>query len=315
MLFTVTALLGFSSTPGSIEGCFNYYTGSCQGCGEPDACSQAGHHGSGGMPTFYTGEGDYCAHCPDKQGCWDGAFCGALRPSGIDTMCAKEHCTCVTEDKCVANSPAYVPCEACGADGDPDLKELPQPDGPDAMKGCFNAFSGQCTGCGRPRSCPDYNNADLTDPMGFPYFYTGTSAFCSHCPDSQGCWDGDFAGGPEHCTCVTDPTECVPDTPRFSECKAWGADEDPPMQSLPLGPDSNSCLIGAARRPILPDACLLCPKPRRLDPPSVSRRLLPHGGVPRRRQHPPVRVRPSGVQRVRPFVEVRGVRVVLRRPR
>ena len=36
MLFTVTALLGFSSTPGSIEGCFNYYTGSCQGCGEPD---------------------------------------------------------------------------------------------------------------------------------------------------------------------------------------------------------------------------------------------------------------------------------------
>lgn len=84
MLFTVTALLGFSSTPGSIEGCFNYYTGSCQGCGEPDACSQAGHHGSGGMPTFY------CAHCPGKQGCWDGAFCGALRPSGIDTMCAKE---------------------------------------------------------------------------------------------------------------------------------------------------------------------------------------------------------------------------------
>ena len=131
-----------------------------------------------------------------------------------------EHCTCVTEDKCVANSPAYVPCEACGADGDPDLKELPQPNNPDAMKGCFNAFSGQCTGCGRPSRCPDYNNADLTDPMGFPYFYTGTSAFCSHCPDSQGCWDGDFAGGPEHCTCVTDPTPSACPTRRASPSAA-----------------------------------------------------------------------------------------------
>ena len=51
---------------------------------------------------------------------------------GIDTECAKEHCTCVTEDKCVANSPAYVPCKECGADGDPELKELPQPENPDS---------------------------------------------------------------------------------------------------------------------------------------------------------------------------------------
>ena len=74
------------------------------------------------MPTFYTGTSKYCSHCPNGQGCWDGAFAGG-----------PEHCTCVTEDKCVKNSPAYVSCSDCGADGNPPLKELPQP----ANAGCF----------------------------------------------------------------------------------------------------------------------------------------------------------------------------------
>jgi len=75
------------------------------------------------MPTWYTGSQGKCDHCPTKQGCWDGTFC-----SSKDLECSKKHCTCVTEDKCIANSPAYVPCTACGAaeGSDPPLKQLPQ---------------------------------------------------------------------------------------------------------------------------------------------------------------------------------------------
>ena len=123
MLSIVTLTLSFSSTP-SDKGCFNYYSGSCYCEGDANDCGVGHSDDSPGfaMPTFYTGTSKYCSHCPNGQGCWDGAFAGG-----------PEHCTCVTEDKCVNNSPAYVSCSDCGADGNPPLKELPQP----ANAGCF----------------------------------------------------------------------------------------------------------------------------------------------------------------------------------
>ena len=124
LLSVVTLALSFSSTPSADQGCFNFYSGSCSGCGKPALCGVSPHDGTQGfaMPTFYTGTSSYCAHCPNEEGCWDGSFAGG-----------PEHCTCVTENECIANSPGFVSCSACGADGDPPLKELPQP----ANAGCF----------------------------------------------------------------------------------------------------------------------------------------------------------------------------------
>jgi len=134
-LFAIARVLAFSSTPDDTKGCFNYYTGSCTGCGQPYQCGvRPGDEQKGfKMPTWYTGSSPYCAHCAgwptdDPVGCWDGNFCGFSSSKGtpIDPECAKEHCTCVEEPQCVANSPAYVDCKACGAKTDPELKELPK---------------------------------------------------------------------------------------------------------------------------------------------------------------------------------------------
>lgn len=120
MLSLASIALAFSSQPIPEEGCFNYYTGTCSGCGKPRMCGFSPHtdeQKTYSMPTYYTGNSGFCSHCPGGEGCWDGAFAGG-----------PEHCTCVTEDRCIANSPAYVPCTECGADGpDPPLKQLPQP--------------------------------------------------------------------------------------------------------------------------------------------------------------------------------------------
>ena len=219
----VTLALSFSSTPSADQGCFNFYSGSCSGCGKPALCGVSPHDGTQGfaMPTFYTGTSSYCAHCPNEEGCWDGSFAGG-----------PEHCTCVTENECIANSPGFVSCSACGADGDPPLKELPQP----TDAGCFNYYGGSCSGCGRPKIC---------SAPAMPTFYTGSSSYCDHCPSKQGCWDGSFSGGPEHCTCVTED-KCIANSPGYVSCSICGADGDPALKELPqltpscLDPFSNT---------------------------------------------------------------------------
>ena len=84
------------------------------------------------------------AHCGSGRGCWDGHSCGFVAGQGVfDKECGEEHCTCVSEDECVANSPAYVPCKTCGAVSDPLLKSLPESDGaaPSPPQGPLGPFS------------------------------------------------------------------------------------------------------------------------------------------------------------------------------
>ena len=121
MLSIATLTPSFSSTP-SDKGCFNYYSGSCYCEGTAKDCG-VGHDGAGpgvSMPSWYTGSMGRCDHCPNGQGCWDG-YIG-------DASGNAEHCTCVSEDRCIANSPGFVSCSACGSTmADPALRELPLP--------------------------------------------------------------------------------------------------------------------------------------------------------------------------------------------
>jgi len=127
--------------PSDTKGCFNFYSGTCSNCGQPALCG-VGHDGEQkrySMPTWYTGSSPYCAHCYGGEGCWDGTFCNHQPGTGqFDEECAKEHCTCVEERECVADSPAYVECEACGADVNPEQKELPQPVDPANKDRCYH---------------------------------------------------------------------------------------------------------------------------------------------------------------------------------
>jgi hypothetical protein len=253
LLHVIANALGFSSVkpPSNTKGCFNYYSGSCTGCGMPNQCG-TGHANPDGdgysMPTFYTGTKDYCDHCPGKHGCWDGTVGGG-----------PEHCTCVSEAKCVANSPAYVPCAACGADGDPPMLTLPKPDIPTPIHNdthacyrCLPSFSPDQVGdCGAPAAaCPTEG--------GFPVWYTGSMGRCDHCttaetgePDGQGCWDGDMTGNrvEESCVCIKKEVCPAPYSPKYVPLATCGAPPSevpscPSWPPVPPEPVIDECLYG-----------------------------------------------------------------------